>query len=89
MAHRSFPTTLSACGFAALFALAACGRAARGGACKADDGCEQGLECASGTPGGAAFCTTRCWLDAPSSCPQGWKCVELDHFSGLNVCARK
>jgi len=67
--------------------LTACSRAKRGAPCKEESDCEEGLECLRGHPGDAAHCTTRCESD--DSCPEGYKCVELEHFSGLNACFEK
>lgn len=86
MLHRSFATAVA---LAILFVAVGCTRESRGGSCKFDKDCEKGLECLQGSPGDPGFCSSKCTLDVPGSCPEGWKCVNLDHFTGLNACARK
>jgi hypothetical protein len=66
---------------AVVFILVACTRASsRGDGCRNDSDCAADLRCMQ-TAQNTAICTTTCTAGVTESCPKGWKCIELDHFT--------
>lgn len=71
--------------------IGACDRPSRGAPCKSDDDCRKAdLKCVH-TDQLMSFCTTTCVMGSADSCPAGWKCMDVSHFTDVHeyACVRR